>query len=1121
MLTRVSYSFGLGVALAATPRLVHGQSAVSTVPALEQKAQGIDHHNRLLLVRAKVAGKTRGVVLIATTPHATAAVAGQILALGGDVLARFDDVGYLRVNVPLVAFAKVRALPDVIEARIDDGELQYSFDQGTHPADILATFKKRGFEREGTDAALPPVPAAAKVAPNPYIPMANMRAPQFTITHPTYDGRGVTIGVLEGGTLDFTHPALQVATTASGDLIPKIRGVITPSAYEPATERDTTVLRAVWADPPWSYHVPWTDRRRVRPTSPIDVSRGRFIALGKTYMAPAPGQYTFGNYVSADSLSYGTLWDSARGLVWVDTDRDDDFRDEVPLHDINQSFSTGYLHRDSTAAQPQRSISFAVAFDSARHDVYVYEGTSDHQTMVASVAAGVHLLNGAASASAPGAQLVLIDAGRSLGELIEGFIRAERDPRIDIITCSSSGGSFPESGESIVSIIVHRVLERYHKPVFVVAGTNGPFLMSIWDPGTTPGVVTVGGYERRDTYRVHFGWTMPDEEGLISYSSRGPTLDGALKPDVVAPILSIAARPCSDSSAAGDSRPTVYSLPPCYTLAGGTSSATPHAAGAAAVLISAAKQRGLPYDAARVSWALTTSARWLPRHHANEQGAGLIDVPHAWTLLQQPIDLPTIGAVAPVNTVLNRYLRRPGRGRGLFEREGWRAGQRGVRTITLTRTTGGGEGYQLRWLGNDGTFSTAADKITLPINTPVPIPIRIAVATSGMHSAELELIDLKSRLVVHRVSVAIVAAEQFTSENHYTIRHRLHLPWPYSHSLFVHVPANVGAMRVSMHILRGRVRLEPQDGENNEQLEWASFMKPYEHPRAQYAVSGEQMSWLFPAPLPSVWELLIQPFDNPAIPRFLGGDSAQYHVAADVEVTVALLGASSEPRSGIGTTAGAPTTVVFTNQLAPINQGCIATTLGMRRTISAVADSAEGPLVYDIQVDSGASSLRVHVTPTMDTTADLDLYLYDCTRGPCYLWDMNRRLAATKALSVPAPRPGTWKAVIDPAHVPTGRTPFAYTEIVTGPVYRTMVASAIRSSGGRRTWTANVRVPSEGHSAVFSNDREGVLVADLRDAGAEREEHTHPLDPLAESLGHPYRPIPIATVVMSVGKASR
>jgi len=1119
MPTRVSYWFGLGVALAATPRFVHAQSSVSTLPTLERKAQGLDHHNRLLLVRAKITGNTRSVVLIATTPLATAAVAQQILKLGGDVLARFDDVGYLRVTVPLAAFGQVRALADVVEARIDDGEWQYSFDQGTYPPDVLETFKNRGFERESVDVGLPPVPAAAKkAAPNPFVPTANMGAPQFTMAHPTYDGRGVTIGVLEIRTLDFTHPALQSAKTMGGDLIPKIRGVITPSAYDPTTERDTSALRNVWAEKPWSYHVAWPDRRRVRPESQVDASRGPFIALGKTYIAPAPGRYNFGIYVSADSLSYGLLWDRARGLVWVDTDRDGDFTDEVSLRDINQAFSTGYLRRDSTAANPRRSISFAVAFDSAARDVYLYEGTASHATMVASVAAGVHLLDGAASASAPGAQLVLVDLGFSLGEEIEGFVRAERDSEIDILTCSCTGGTFPGSGESIMSIIVHRALERYHKPVFASAGNLGPFVASIEDPGTTPGVVTVGGYGQRDTYRAHFGWILPDEESLISYSSRGPTLDGALKPDVVAPILSIAARPCSDSRAAGDDRTTMYSLPPCYTLAGGTSSAAPHAAGAAAVLISAAKQSSLPYDATRVAWALTTGARYLPRHHAHEQGAGLIDIPHAWALLQQRIDLPTIVVAGQVNTVLNRYLRTPGLGRGLFEREGWQAGQSGRRTIRLVRTAGGGERYTLRWLGNDGTFSTSVGEIALPLGSPVTIPISISIATPGMHSAQLELIDPQSGLAVHRVLAAIVAAEQFTRENHYTIRHRVHIPWPYSHSLFVQVPANAGAMRVSLRVLHGKVRLQSQDGANNEVLDWDSFMKPYAYPLAQYTVTGAQRSWIFPAPTPSVWELLVETFDNPALPRFWGSDSAKYHTAADVEVTVTLLGASSAPTSEAAAEPGAPNTVVFTNQLAPITRGRIEAALGIRQTISDVVDSVGGPLVYDIQVDSGATSLRVQVTPTSDTTADLELYLYDCTRGPCYLWDMNRRLAAAKALAVPFPRPGVWKAAVDPAHIPTGRTPFAYTEIVTGPTYGAAVARATRSSRLNRTWTADVRILSVANNGMLSKNHERVLVADLRDVGAEQDEQMHPLDPLAEVLGHPYRPIPIATIVMSLGR---
>src|SRR6266699_761028 len=227
LLRRVAFAaLGLWTTGAIFPVLAPAQAG--TVP-LEQKTRGIDHQNRLLVIRALVTGKTHGIVLVAATQGTTSDVARQVTVLGGAVLAEFDDVGYLRTLIPLEILARLRALPAVVEAHIDIGNLSYGYDQGTDPSVLKGWNRGANLRASAADALRPPVPGVARAAQNPYIPMGNMGTPQFTAAQPTYDGRGVTIGVLEQGTLDFTHPALQVAKSLSGDSIPKIRGVITPS----------------------------------------------------------------------------------------------------------------------------------------------------------------------------------------------------------------------------------------------------------------------------------------------------------------------------------------------------------------------------------------------------------------------------------------------------------------------------------------------------------------------------------------------------------------------------------------------------------------------------------------------------------------------------------------------------------------------------------------------------------------------------------------------------------------------------------------------------------------------------------------------------------------------------
>ncbi|MDY6944176.1 MAG: hypothetical protein SXG53_00535 [Pseudomonadota bacterium] len=91
------------------------------------KAASPDLHDRLLLAHALAKGDTEAMVLVATEVGKTAAVAEGIAALGGDIQARFDEVGYLRVRLSLDRFAAAAALPDVLMAHLDGGGAHGSY----------------------------------------------------------------------------------------------------------------------------------------------------------------------------------------------------------------------------------------------------------------------------------------------------------------------------------------------------------------------------------------------------------------------------------------------------------------------------------------------------------------------------------------------------------------------------------------------------------------------------------------------------------------------------------------------------------------------------------------------------------------------------------------------------------------------------------------------------------------------------------------------------------------------------------------------------------------------------------------------------------------------------------
>ena len=135
---------------------------------------------------------------------------------------------------------------------------------------------------------------------------------------------------------------------------------------------------------------------------------------------------------------------------------------------------------------------------------------------------------------------------------------------------------------------------------------EGYAAFSITDPGNAEGVITVGA--------THRYW--PHTYGVSFFSSRGPTGDGRLKPDLVAPGERIRAPFPGGHDRGGE-----------WGDLDGTSMAAPHVSGAAAMLL--ARYSELIGQPRRIKRILCESATDLARERTF-QGHGMLDVLRAF-----------------------------------------------------------------------------------------------------------------------------------------------------------------------------------------------------------------------------------------------------------------------------------------------------------------------------------------------------------------------------------------------------------------------------------------------------------------------------------------------------------
>jgi subtilisin family serine protease len=205
---------------------------------------------------------------------------------------------------------------------------------------------------------------------------------------------------------------------------------------------------------------------------------------------------------------------------------------------------------------------------------------------------------------------------------------------------------------------------------------------------------------------------------MAGFSSQGPTdVDFRVKPDVVAPGVNVLS-----------SIPHQFcSAPPCFAFFQGTSMATPHLAGSAAVV----KSQHPTWSAAQIRSAivntatqgvLKTSTGAALATDVNIVGAGLDNV------------LSAVNATVALDPVSTSFGAVPSG-----------SGQTSTQTVTVTNLTGGPATFSLSispTTGSGVTFSLGASSVSLAAGASATITVVMSAAKgagAGDHSATLRL----------------------------------------------------------------------------------------------------------------------------------------------------------------------------------------------------------------------------------------------------------------------------------------------------------------------------------------------------------------------------------------------
>ena len=548
---------------------------------------------------------------------------------------------------------------------------------------------------------LPPKPRPSAVAPEPdpydslqpvvppdaafahgWMPLASTGVNDFLKRHPTYDGRGVVIGILDTG----IDPGIAGLGTTSTDA-PKLLDLRNFS------DEGAVALRRI---------TPAADTIEIAGRKLGGFGRVAALSTGGPYyggtiaelpLGPPPASDLNGNGAVGDTLPVVVTRARDGWVMFADTDGDHSLTGERAVHDYlvaRETFAWAAKGR-----KPRMTIAANFAASGSEPELNLVFDSFGHGSHVAGIAAGNNMYGVTGfDGVAPGAQLLglkiansaqgSITTTGSMMRAVDYAIKFAETRRLPLILNMSFGVGNEVEGRARIDVLIDSLLATRPGLVFTIAaGNDGPGLSTVGFPGSASRAISVGA-------TLPGTFLVPDRSGarrddqLAYFSSRGGEL---AKPEIVTPGVAYSTVPRWNTG---------------QEIAQGTSMAAPHAAGLAALLLSAAHQEKRTVEARSIKQALMVTASPLAAATFVDEGTGLPDVERAyrWLMGDRPVPdvaVRAVGSHPDATAALHQVLagsRRPT-----------------IQQFQLLRSQSAPDGvYSLR---SDSPWLTAPERVTL------------------------------------------------------------------------------------------------------------------------------------------------------------------------------------------------------------------------------------------------------------------------------------------------------------------------------------------------------------------------------------------------------------------------